>query len=274
MLRMRAELLAARPDEATGLPSPTMDSERLFDAALPAHELGIRYLSMSDRFWSNRAAWVEAIFPAAEAFPLIEIERVISPARGTAFDVLIIGGNDSLRIANTLRVYDVMLSKVVKIALGTDLGPMRRAQSLAAGFDDVFDTAKMPPAEAVARLRSIHSRYALNAARLREKREEATARGRARVDYASVLRFVEVGARLTRQERNVMLMLVSRRGETVRYEALQNAMRLYHEPPTFDHLKVCVCNLRKKLLPQAKVVATMGLGYRLECPAAAVLAAA
>jgi len=219
---------------------------------------------LNDRFCDDRAAWANAIFPDAETYSLTDFAKAISPARTTAFDVLIMGGNDMVRIASVLRAHDVLLLKVIKIALGSDLSPRRRAQALTAGFDDVFDSAKMQPEEAVARLRAIHRRYALNGARPHEEQNEALVHRQQLANQASVVDCVAPGMRLSRQEHELLCLLVSKRGNTVRYQALQNNMRTYFEPPSFEHLKVSICTLRKKLRSEVKIIATAKQGYRLE----------
>jgi len=266
VLNLRPELLRASPGETTSFPPPSLVPDAPFDAVLTAQELGVRYLTVNDRFRDDRAAWTNAIFPDAETYPFSFFGRAISPARATAFDVLIIGGNDMTKIASQLRAHDVLLHQVIKIALGCDLGPMQRAQALAAGFDDVFDAARMQPEEAVARLRGIHRRYALNAARLSRELNEASVRSQQLAKQAVVFGYVAFGMRLSRPEYQLLSLLASNRGETVRYLALRNAMGNHHETPSFEHLKVSICLLRKKLRPGIKIIATTNRGYRLDHP--------
>jgi len=274
VLRMRAELLAREPVEVTQYAGPNPDIDGSFDAVMPEQELGIRYVATNDRLWADRADWIGAVFPGAEPFPFADLERAISPSRGSAFDVLIIGGNDVQRIAGALRFHNVLLTRQVKIALGSDLGPTRRSLALDAGFDDVFDAVKMEPEVAVARLRAIHRRYALNAALRLAELDEAVVRGRQVASRAKVLGCLATGARLSPQEWKIMFLLLSRHGETVRYGELRNMMRSYYEPPTFEHLKVLVCTLRKKLRPGVTIQVAINQGYRLECAEIAIRAAA
>jgi len=168
------------------------------------------------------------------------------------FDVMIFGGNDAVRASRFLKDGRPILNRRLKILLMTNSTPLRRAMALNAGFDDVFDTNRTKPAEAVARITAMWARYD---ARVRSELAARTSRTRIEV----VANFEA----LTVRERNILEILLGRKGGVVPYAFLQSELGAPPEGISFTHLKVIICELRKKLRAQYKISARALLGYEI-----------
>jgi len=168
------------------------------------------------------------------------------------FQIVIFGGNDAVRAASFLKDGKPLLNRRLKISLMTDSMPRRRASALNSGFDDVFDVNRTHPAEAIARVTTMWARY-----QERVDCDQNAAADRAQInlvaDYAS----------LTARERLLIQILLSKPGHFVPYGLLQSRLSYQIEDLTFSHLKVIVCELRKKIRPYYKIKSRAFLGYEI-----------
>ncbi len=215
-------------------------------------DIHIRYLCLNDASRYERDSWLHKTFTDYSEYNYSEGDTSFLSAASQDYDVLIVGGNDSRRIARLVRTNEAILRNRLKISLVSGSNAQRRSQLLLAGFDDVFDIDKIAPPEAIARVAAMWQRYELKFAQEKSRKAE-----REKLNEISYL------DRLTPRERAVLEALAEARGTFSSYKSLRQAASNYYEDITFDNLKVIICNLRKKLRPGVQIVARPLQGYEL-----------
>ena len=216
------------------------------------NKLNIRYVGTSDLYQNKRNFWLDIVFPECKKFAYIDgMTNYFSIAEGD-FQVIIFGGNDAVRAASFLKDGKPLLNRRLKISLMTNSMPRRRASALSSGFDDVFDTNRTQPAEAFARVATMWARY----------QERVDCDRNAAADRAQI-NLVADYASLTARERLLIQILLSKPGQLVPYILLQSRLSYQIEDLTFSHLKVIVCELRKKIRPYYKIKSRAFIGYEL-----------
>lgn len=196
----------------------------------------IRYLSMNDLHRDARDSWLEKAFLTFEQYTFIDLETRFLSIAEQDYDTLIIGGNDPVRAARFLRINRPILARKVKLALMHGSLASRRARALNAGFDDVFDSARMAPEEAGARCAVIGARYRAAAHQARAEQELENS-----LDRIAHLQL------LGKRERQLLTMLASRLGEPVSHYRLRTELSHGNDELSYNYLKVLASNLRAKL---------------------------
>jgi len=213
----------------------------------------VRYVSLNDAFKDERNAWIRTTFPECEFLDFVDGGTNFISNAYARFDTIVLGGNDTVRIAKILRSEKRPFVSKAKIALGSGIGPSRRTRLLKAGFDDVFDSQKMAPIEAVARHEAIRRRYDIVSGQNDDLAREET-----------LLALLCGANKVARKERILLLALAGARGKPVRYNSLIPRLTEYHENISHNYLKVIVSAVRKKLRPEASIISIKNYGYRLE----------
>jgi len=198
----------------------------------------IRYLSMNDLHRDTRDAWLQRAFASLEQHTFVDLETRFLSIAEQDYETLIIGGNDPVRAARFLRTNRPILARKVKIALMHGSLASKRAKAINAGFDDVFDSARMSPEEAVARCAAILSRY-----------QAAAHQARAEQELASSLERVAHLQLLGKRERQLLTLLVNRLDEPVSHYKLRAELGHGGDEMSYNYLKVLASNLRAKLKP-------------------------
>ncbi len=217
-------------------PLPTtasLSDDRQFMQVRPGH---IRYLSMNDLHRDARDTWLQSAFPTFELYTFVDLETRFLSIAEQDYETLIIGGNDPVRAARFLRINRPILARKVKIALMHGSLASKRAKVLNAGFDDVFDSARMGPEEAEARCAAILSRYRAAAHQAREEQE-----------LASSLERIAHLHLLGKRERQLLTLLAVRLGEPVSHYKLRTELSNGNDEMSYNYLKVLASNLRAKL---------------------------
>lgn len=196
----------------------------------------IRYLSMNDLHREARDSWMQSAFETFEHHTFVDLDTRFLSIAEQDYDTLIVGGNDPVRAARFLRINRAILARKVKIALMHGSLASRRAKALNAGFDDVFDSARMSPEEAAARCTAILSRYQAAAQQARVEQELAS----------SLERLAHVHL-LGKRERQLLTLLANRLGEPVSHYKLRTELSQGNEEISYNYLKVLASNLRAKL---------------------------
>jgi len=196
----------------------------------------IRYLSMNDLHRDARDAWLQSAFPTFEHHTFVDLETRFLSIAEQDYETLIIGGNDPVRAARFLRINRPILARKVKIALMHGSIASKRAKALNAGFDDVFDSARMSPEEAAARCAAILSRY-----------RAAAHQARAEQELASSLERIAHVHLLGKRERQLLTLLATRLGEPVSHYKLRTELSNGNDEMSYNYLKVLASNLRAKL---------------------------
>lgn len=196
----------------------------------------IRYLSMNDLHREARDAWLQSAFPSFEHYTFVDLETRFLSVAEQDYEVLIIGGNDPVRAARFLRINRPILARKVKVALMHGSLASKRAKALNAGFDDVFDSARMGPEEAEARCAAILSRY-----------RAAAHQARAEQELTSSLERIAHLHLLGKRERHLLTLLAARLGEPVSHYKLRTELSNGNDEMSYNYLKVLASNLRAKL---------------------------
>jgi DNA-binding response OmpR family regulator len=203
----------------------------------------IRYLSMNDLHRDARDSWLLGAFGSFEQHTFVDLETRFLSIAEHDYETLIIGGNDPVRAARFLRINRPILARKVKIALMHGSLAGKRAKALNAGFDDVFDSARMSAEEAMARNSVMLARY-----------EAAAHQARAEQELASSLDRVAHVHLLGKRERQLLALLASRLGEPVSHYKLRTELSHGNDELSYNYLKVLASNLRAKLKPPYALV--------------------
>lgn len=215
---------------------PTLASvsdDRPFMQLAPCH---IRYLTMNDLHRDIRDAWLRSAFDLVEQHTFVDLETRFLSIAEEDYETLIIGGNDPVRAARFLRINRPILARKVKIALMHGSLASKRAKALNAGFDDVFDSARMSPEEAAARCAAILSRY-----------RAAASQARAEQELVSSLERIAHLHLLGKRERQLLTLLANRLGDPVSHYKLRTELSQGNDELSYNYLKVLASNLRAKL---------------------------
>lgn len=196
----------------------------------------IRYLTMNDLHRDVRDAWLRSAFDKVEQHTFVDLETRFLSIAEQDYEALIIGGNDPVRMARFLRINRPILARKVKIALMHGSLASKRAKALNAGFDDVFDSARMSPEEAAARCAAILARY-----------RAAAHQARAEQELASSLERIAHLHLLGKRERQLLTLLATRLGEPVSHYKLRTELSNGNDEMSYNYLKVLASNLRAKL---------------------------
>lgn len=196
----------------------------------------IRYLTMNDLHREARDAWLKSAFDGVEQHTFVDLETRFLSIAEQDYETLIIGGNDPVRAARFLRINRPILARKVKIALMHGSLASKRAKALNAGFDDVFDSARMSPEEAAARCAAILARY-----------RAAAHQARAEQELASSLERIAHLHLLGKRERQLLTLLAHRLGEPVSHYKLRTELSQGTDEMSYNYLKVLASNLRAKL---------------------------
>ena len=215
-------------------------------------DLRARYVWLNDTANAARGRWLAALFTGLEEFEYHRSDSHFCSLAFRDYDVMIFGGKDAQRLKLILRQNEIILRHKVKICLLSDGTPADRALLLHAGFDDVIDVARINPAEAGARIAGIWRRYAQTAQHDHAVQSEK-----------SQLAALSLSDRLTRRQKDALLMLLASAHTPVSYAKLCNTLSRDHSPMSLDCLKVFICALRKWLRPGVKIRAVSGVGYML-----------
>lgn len=214
--------------------------------------MGVGFVFYHDRVERERQEWVDRVFPECSSIDIAKIDQLLSWPNGPQFDVFIVGCNDVPRVAKLLRSYAHVARSKPRVLIVKGITPAERARALMAGFDDVFDYARMQPEEAVARVRALQRRYMIHAQGSASDQLQA----------ANVALVVN-GQALTRSEKRVLSALVRRPGRTVSYFSLSLEVGGGIEPASVNYLKVVVSHLRRKLREGVLIVAEPRAGYMI-----------
>ena len=227
-----ASPIAARTQVETPRPSPLFSNE----LSMQSRPGAIRYLSMNDLHREVRDIWLRGVFGAVEQHPFVDLETRFLSIAEEDYEILIIGGNDPVRTARFLRVNRPILARKVKIALMHGSLASKRAKALNAGFDDVFDSARMNREEADARCSAILARY--HAAAYQARADQELADSLERVAHLHLL---------GKRERQLLTLLTNKLGEPVSHFKLRAELSQGNDEMSYNYLKVLASNLRAKL---------------------------
>jgi len=212
----------------------------------------IRYLSMNDLHRGARDTWLQDAFTNVEYHTFADLETGFLSVAERDYAVLIIGGNDPVRTARFLKANRPILELKAKIALMHRSHAIKRAKVLNAGFDDVFDSARMSPEEAQARSAAIIARYRASADVVRSEQELTDVLGR--VAHVHLL---------GKRERQLLVLLTARIGEPVTYYRLRTSLGRDSEEISYNYLKVLASNVRAKLKPPYVILPSDHNAYRI-----------
>lgn len=227
-----ASPIAALAQVETPRPSPLFSDE----LSMQSRPGAIRYLSMNDLHREVRDIWLRGAFGAIEQHPFVDLETRCLSIAEEDYEILIIGGNDPVRTARFLRVNRPILARKVKIALMHGSLAGKRAKALNAGFDDVFDSARMSHEEADARCSAILARY--HAAAYQARADQELADSLERVAHLHLL---------GKRERQLLTLLTNKLGEPVSHYKLRTELSQGNDEMSYNYLKVLASNLRAKL---------------------------
>ena len=249
-----AALAAIDPGEAVALP----DAARLRDL-VPGKEIAdfsqikIRYLSNNDQYKTTRDVWVSSLFNNIEFYNLNYQETHSISRANSDYDIIIVGGNDSLRTANFLKANADLFGGAPRIVLMCHSDPRRRAQVLNAGFDDVLDCARMSSAECIMRVSALWRRHQLVV-------QIHAAKADALIALAAL---TKPEKNLTEAEVRVLTKLSENAGKVISYIKLCDAASKGYQGITLNHLKVLVSGLRKKIAQDWEINSVNSFGYML-----------
>ena len=239
------------PNSNTEFFQSTINNNNISDLTF-SKTTDIRYVSTSDHLQLVRREWMNKTFPMHSSYSYRDGDTKCFSMADDDFNVIIFGSNDAVRATNFLKLGKPIVNRKLKIALMTRSTPPRRAQLLSTGYDDVFDTARTTPAEAIARTTSMWGRY-----NSRIQTEQIESVGRSRLE--EVANYDD----LSRREKRILEILLYKEGSFASYTQLQCNVSDRAEAISFTHLKVLICELRKKLIKPYVISSRSLLGYEL-----------
>lgn len=235
---------------AGAFPAPQCLDSAILDPGMVV--LKSRYVWLNDAANAQRRRWIGSVFNDIEDFEYHRSDSHFCSLAFGDYDVMVFGGRDARRLKHMLRQNELLLRNKVKLCLLSEGTPQDRAHLLTIGFDEVIDTSRTDPAEAVARITSIWRRYTLAAQRSHAARTEQ-----------SQLAEISTSTRLTSRQKAALLMLAGSGQTPVSYARLCNTLSRDYDPMSIDCLKVFICSLRKWLRPEVQIKAVTGVGYVL-----------
>lgn len=165
---------------------------------------------------------------------------------------MIFGGNDITRILGIYQKYRIVLKSKFKIIVTCGSSPKKRARAISAGFDDVIDTDRVMPPEAIARIRAMWSRHS----QTQRAREALEARHRTLSGIA------EYGS-LTLREKKILILAMEQKNTIVTYAQIKSLLGNFNEEISQKHIQVLICQLRKKLRQPYEFKSVPGIGYQV-----------
>lgn len=126
------------------------------------------------------------------------------------------------------------------------------ARAVAAGFDDVIDIERTSPVEAVWRSRAMWRRYVQSF----EQHFQDQRHDRQLVEIADI-------SRLPRRHKQILLSLVARKGRCLSYHEISNMIGNGIDDVSMKHIQVLICQIRKVLNKDYKIVCEKQRGYRI-----------
>jgi DNA-binding response OmpR family regulator len=219
---------------------------------LPKVYSAARFLNANDSETSQRAVYLSKIFSNIVTRPFFDEETyTVSRAWGD-YEILLIGGNDPLRMGRYLRANRFLLNPVAKIAVMHGSTPPRRARLLNAGFDDVIDSAKMAPTEAIARITAILQCYSAH----RQKQHNRIERDASIATYCNPMD-------LTPREQALLWALAHKAGQSISVSQVAKLIDANDPVKLKRSIKVSISNLRRKLLGGYTIESDYQGGYGL-----------
>lgn len=223
------------------------------DAVIHPGEIAIRYLSINDSDRQIRSQWLATVVSEMQVYSYVENDTSFLSTYGKNYQALVVGGKDVVRMARVMKHNFPMLKNRMKICLVSKSTARGRAQLIAAGYDDAIDIEKIDPREGLMRFRAIWRRYAEWFERQQEERRQS-----------SKLDELAVAQALSDREKRLLACLELSRGTPVSHATLRSLISSDWEAVSQEHLKVVICNLRRKLNPGVQIVAVRGEGYLIE----------
>lgn len=215
-------------------------------------ELKVRYLSFNDTGSDERKSWLEKVFNCFEEHSYSENSTNFISTVSSQYDAIVIGGNDVRRMIKVLKSFAPILKNKLKVCILTSATPAKRARAVAAGFDDAIDIERTSPAEAVWRSRAMWRRYAQSM--------EQHFRDRRRDDQ-----LVEVAdaSRLPWRHKQILSGLMRKRNRYVSYHEINGMMGNGVDELSVKHIQVLICQIRKYLNRDYRIICEKQYGYRL-----------
>ncbi len=217
------------------------------------NNLKFRYLSTNDQYKEARDEWLSALSPNIEYYNLNNQETFALSRINTDYDILVVGGNDAARIAKFMKSSAALIGSHPRLVLMSRSDPRRRAQVLNAGFDDVLDCSRMGTDEALFRIAALWRRHQ-QVERLRKEKESAL----------MMLSSVKLpDKRLSDAELRILTELIESIGRVISYHRLAEIASRGYEQVTFNHLKVLISNIRRKIDPRYTISSVHSFGYMI-----------
>jgi DNA-binding response OmpR family regulator len=214
-------------------------------------EYAFRYISIDDRSHGRRAHFLSHILPLDDFFSFGD-NNTYAISTEPHYDVLLIGGEDTIRIARYIKANAKLLAGRLILVLTSRSSPTKRARMLNAGCDDVFDVDRMEIDEAVARLSALLARHEVYRKAFQEAQKQIT-----KLDEIAEL------SRCSSKEIELIRLFILQKSSFVSYINIRSVLGDHFSPISENHMKVFISNLRKKLRHEFKISAVTGLGYKL-----------
>lgn len=210
-----------------------------------------RYISIDDRSQVERNQYLSNIVPSFDSFAFGD-SSTYALSTEPHYDVLFIGGEDSVRIAKYIRLNAKLLTGRLTLILTARSSPSKRARLLNAGSDDVFDIDRMEPTEAATRLLGHMARHEIYRQSFLNLQTQ----------YAQIDEVVDA-IKCSQREIELVRLFVASKANFISYSKIKNVMGGLFDPVSENNMKVKISNLRKKLKPNSSIIAKPGLGYAL-----------
>lgn len=211
-----------------------------------------RYISIDDRSHHDRSQFLGQLLPVEDRFAFGE-NNTYALSTDPYFNVLILGGDDTVRITKYIRANAKLLAGRLIIVLTSRSNPTKRARLLNAGCDDVFDIDRMEIAEAAARLTAHIARHEIYRQSFREEQ----------IQLGKLNEIVKIN-RCSSRELELIRIFVSHSASFVSYLKIRSLVGDHHSLASENHMKVFISNLRKKLQDNYKIIPVTALGYKLK----------
>lgn len=210
-------------------------------------DIAIRIIGLRDRNHLARSTWLREWMPLADARLFDRNDSQVLSQAQSSFDVLVLHGDDTARMARIIKEWRSVLSSKLIVAVAASLDSQVRANLLNAGADAALD---LSTEQAVAGA-WVHSLVARKGQLRQAPRPQQ-----------EIIDDVCLRSRATRLQRKLITLLIGQVGLILPYADMLDELGKPNAPQHVRSLHVAMCNFKKKLPAEIKITNVQGVGYK------------
>lgn len=248
---LRVQALQEQQKCAYASPALRVLDKEMLSLSQQAAFLKVKYVYLSDVHASERESFVDHALTGSTISKFRLISEIL-PRTYEDSDVLIAGGNDPARLGSFIKINLPLLRRTPKIALTHALSPIKRAQLLNIGYDDVVNTKTTSSEEFLSRFIAIWRRYKF--VEFNQARSELMNEALSHICEYDLL---------SAGQRRVLQAMYDKGGRACTHTKLRVALARDHIDPSDEHLRVIIHGIRAFLKDGVAIESVRGIGYRL-----------